>query len=74
MDNQFANLEMSVSVISRNIQVSTAPVGSVYAIFDVQGSVLKNGYVESANFNIAVPQAGNYMIRIGNHVQRISVK
>lgn len=74
MDNQFANLEMSVSVISRNIQISAAPVGSIYAILDMQGRVLKKGRVVSANFNIAMPQAGNYLIRIGNQTQRISVK
>ena len=74
MDNRFANMEMSVNVISRNIQISAAPVGSIYAILDMQGRVLKKGRVESANFNIAIPQAGNYLIRIGNQAQRISVK
>ena len=74
MDNQFANLEMSVSVISRNIQISAAPVGSIYAILDMQGRVLKKGRVVSANFNIAMSQAGSYIIRVGNQTQRISVK
>ena len=74
MDNQFADLEMSVSVISRNIQVSAAPIGSAYAILDMQGRVLKNGHVESANFNIAIPQAGNYLVRIGGKTQVVNVK
>ena len=74
MDNQFANLEMSVNVISRNIQVSAAPIGSAYAILDMQGRVLKNGRVESVNFNIAIPQAGNYLVRIGGKTQVVNVK
>ena len=73
-DKRFAKLEMSVNVVSRNIQISAAPIGSAYAILDMQGRVLKKGRVESANFNITMPQAGNYMIRIGNHTQRISIK
>ena len=74
MDNQFANLEMSVNVISRNIQVSAAPIGSAYAILDMQGRVLKNGRVESVNFNIAIQQAGNYLVRIGGKTQVVNVK
>ena len=74
MDNQFADLKMSVSVISRNIQVSAAPIGSAYAILDMQGRVLKNGCVESVNFNIAIPQAGNYLVRIGGKTQVVNVK
>ena len=73
-DAHVINLKMSVCVVSRNIQISAAPVGSAYAILDLQGRVLKKGRVESANFNIAMPQAGNYMIRIGDHTQRISIK
>ena len=74
MDNRFADLEMSVSVISRNIQISAAPVGSTYAILDMQGRVLKNGRVESVNFNIAIQQAGNYLVRIGGKTQVVNVK
>ena len=74
MDSQFADLEMSVSVISRNIQISAAPIGSTYAILDMQGRVLKNGRVESVNFNIAIPQAGNYLVRIGGKTQVVNVK
>lgn len=66
--------QFSIQVISRNIQISAAPLGSVYAIFDMQGKVLKNDRVESLNINIVMPQAGNYLVKIGNQTQRISVK
>ena len=74
MDGRIANLKMSINVVAGNIQISSAPIGAIYAIFNMQGKVLKKGCVESANFNIAMSQAGNYMIRVGNHTQRISVK
>lgn len=66
--------QFSIQIISRSIQIFAAPVGSAYAILDLQGRVLKKGRVESANFNIAMSQAGGYLIRIGNRTQRIYVK
>ena len=74
MNSHLASLEMSVNVISRDIQISAAPVGSTYAIFDMQGRVLKMGRVETPNFNILMPQAGMYFVRVGNYDQRISIK
>jgi len=40
----------------------------------MQGRVMKKGRVESANFIIAMPQAGNYLIRIGGKTKRVNVK
>lgn len=74
MNSHLASLEMSVNVISRNIQVSAASIGSIYAVFDMQGRVLKKGRVETPNFNILMPQAGMYFVRVGNYEQRISIK
>lgn len=73
-DCLFSNMEMSVSVNSRTIQIAVAPIGSAYAILDMQGRVLKNGRVESANFNLAMSQAGHYLVRIGGKTQRVNVK
>lgn len=73
-DARFANLEMSVVAASRSIQISAAPVGASYAIFDMQGRVLKQGRVDLANFNIAMPIAGNYLVKVGNRTQRVSIK
>ena len=74
MNNRLANLNISVSTVSRNIQISAAPLGVVYAIFDMQGRVLKKGRVESPNFNIMILHAGTYFVRIGSYVQRINIK
>ena len=69
-----ADLGMSVHTVSRSIQISGAPLRAVYAIFDIQGRELKKGRVESPNFNITMPQAGTYFVRIGSSIQRISIK
>ena len=64
----------SIHIQNRSIHISAAPLGSAYAIFDLQGRVLKKGRVESVNFNIPMAKAGNYLIRIESHTQRICIK
>jgi hypothetical protein len=73
-DSRLTNLELSVNVYARTIQISAAPVGSIYAILDMQGRILQKGRVESANFNIAVSQSGSYLVRIGKQTKRIDIK
>lgn len=73
-DFRLANLEMSVNVVSRNIQISAAPIGSAYAVLDMQGRVLRKGRVESANFNVSMPESGHYLVRVGEKTKRVSIK
>lgn len=64
----------SIHIQNRSIHISAAPLGSAYAIFDLQGRVLKKGRVESVNFNIPVTLAGNYVIKIGHITQHVQIK
>lgn len=64
----------SVQVIDRNLQIAAARIGTTYALFDMQGKVLLQSRVQTANFEISVAHSGNYLIRIGNNVQRVAVK
>ena len=73
-DRHFTNLEMSVRVVSRNIQISTARIGAAYALFDMQGKVLLQGRVQAANFEIPVMRAGSYLLKIESTTQRVSVR
>ena len=69
--------QFSVEVVGRNIQVfgaADAALGDTYALLDMQGRVLRRGPVTGANFAIPVGQAGTYFVRIGNGMQRVSVK
>ena len=74
VEGRLASLGLSVRAVSRSIQISAAPKNSTYAILDMQGRVLLKGRVESANFNIAVPQAGSYLVRVGNATRKVQVK
>lgn len=64
----------SIHIQNRSIHISAAPLGSAYAIFDLQGRVLKKGRVESVNFNIPVALAGNYVVKIGHITQHVQIK
>ena len=66
--------QFSVMVNGRSLQISAVRIGATYALFDMQGKVLLQGRVQSANFEIPVARSGNYLIRVGNNVQRIAVK
>ena len=74
IETRFVSSELSVRALARSIQISAAPVGSIYAITDLQGRVLKKGFVESADFNIAMPQAGIYLVRIGEELRKVSIR
>ena len=55
------------------MQISDAKVGTSYALLDMQGRVLRKGRVESANFNIAVQNAGRYFVKIENQTRNVKV-
>jgi len=63
-----------VSVNSHNILLSGAEIGKSYVLLDMQGCVLQKGRVYSANFNIAVPNAGHYFVKVGSQIRNVVVK
>ena len=63
----------NVEVAGRTIQVAGAQ-GSQYALLDMQGRVIRRGAVYGANFSIPVSRGGNYLVRVGDRVRRVSVK
>jgi hypothetical protein len=74
VEGRLASLGLSMRAVSCSIQISAAPKNSTYAVLDMQGRVLLSGRVESANFNIAVPNAGSYLVRVGNATRKVQVK
>lgn len=74
IENRLASLDVTIRAVSRSIQISAASKNSTYAVLDMQGRVLLRGRVESSNFNIAVPRAGCYLVRVGNATRKVQVK
>ncbi len=66
--------QFSVEVVGRDIRVSGAFDARSYALLDMQGRVLRRGPVTGVSFAIPVDRAGTYFVRIGNGMQRVSVK
>ncbi len=74
VDANFANQGLSVEAVNRNIHISEASIGEIYVIFDMQGRVLRKGRVDSSDFNITMPIAGNYLVKIGYQLRRVNVR
>lgn len=59
---------------TREIWVMDAHIGKPYALFDMQGRLLRSGYVFLSDFTIPVNRPGNYLVRIGNQLRAVSVR
>ena len=66
--------QFRVVVVGRDIQVMEARVGSPYALFDLQGGLVRSGQVGSVDFTIPAPHSGSYLVRIGNRIKRVTVR
>lgn len=66
--------QFHVLVDGLKVLLTSAKVGSPYALFDLQGRVILSGRVDTPDFTISVPYAGNYLLRIGYQATHISVK
>lgn len=66
--------QFRVIVVGRDIQVMEARVGSPYALFDLQGGLVRSGQVGSVDFTIPAPHSGSYLVRIGNRIKRVTVR
>ena len=65
---------LKVYAMGRRIQVNTSMTGERFAVYDMQGVVVQNGLVNAASFEIQVPKAGVYMVRVGSQAQRVNVR
>lgn len=65
---------LKVYAMDRRIQVNTSMTGERFAVYDMQGVVVQNGLVNAASFEIQVPKAGVYMVRVGSLTQRVDVR
>lgn len=66
--------QFALHAVGREIQVVNARVGAAYAVLDLQGRIVKQGQIESANFAVMVERAGNYLVRIGSNLQMVRLK
>ncbi|MCQ2053792.1 MAG: glycosyl hydrolase family 8 [Fibrobacter sp.] len=63
-----------VNVSGMQIQLMGAKIGATYAVFSMQGKVIASGRVNSASQSIAVPNKGQFLVRVGNQISSVRVK
>ena len=56
------------------IQVMNAHIGSDFAVFNMQGKVLKTGKIQSASQSIAVANRGTFLVRVDGRIHSVTVK
>lgn len=65
---------VKVAVHGSILSILNAKVGSSYAVLSVQGKVIAQGKVTSANQMIAVPNKGMYLVKVGSDIRPVNVK
>ena len=74
--NVVENADNGIKVVNvdRSIYILSGSVGNSYSIMDIQGRVIKKGYVKSKMFVIKMPMTGDFIIRIGYQLRRIYIR
>ena len=70
----YAPARFNASVNGLQIQISNASVGSNFAVFSMQGKVIKTGMIQGSSQLVTVQNKGAYVIRVGNEVRSVIVK
>jgi len=65
---------VAFSVEGRVLHIKGAANGSPYALFDMQGRVIKKGLALSMDRSVALPHAGNYLLLSGARSTVVRVK
>ena len=68
------NTGLTFSVSGREIQIRGSYNGTPYAVFDMQGRIVKKGVVLSVGTTISLPHAGTYLIYSGKSSSTIRVR
>ena len=66
--------QFSLLVNGRTMQIAGARVGSKMEVFDLQGHRVLTGSVDAANFSVAMPRSGSYLVRIDGQTQNVNIK
>ena len=72
----FRSIAPSAKVIASGsqIQVLGAKVGSDYAVFNMQGKVVKTGKISNTTQGIAVANRGTFLVRVDGKIHSVTVK
>ena len=66
--------QLKITTVGRDVQIAGAREGVDYAVLDLQGRVVMQGSANAANFNLSMPRAGRYLVKVGNQDKLVTVK
>ena len=66
--------QLKITTVGRDVQIAGAREGVDYAVLDLQGRVVMLGSANAANFNLSMPRAGRYLVRVGSRQKLVAVK
>ena len=69
-----ASARFNVVVESRAFNIEKAQVGARYAVFDMDGRVVKRGIVSNGSQRVNVPKSGSYTVRVDKDAVQVNVK
>ena len=64
----------SVVVQNRSLDIYGAKVGSKWAVFDMQGSLVARGVAQSGSARVEIPKAGSYIVRMDGQFRTVRIR
>ena len=68
------SVRFNVVLDSRAFSIEEAQMGARYAVFDMDGRVVKRGVVSNGSQRVEVPKSGSYTVRVGKAAVQVNVK
>ena len=72
----FKNLTVRFNVVldNRAFEIQEARLGARYAVFDMDGRVVKRGVVSNGSQRVEVAKSGSYTVRVDKDAVQVNVK
>ena len=68
------SVRFNVVLDSRAFSIEEAQMGARYAVFDMDGRVVKRGVVANGSQRVEVPKSGSYTVRVGKESVQVNVR
>lgn len=68
------SVRFNVVLDSRAFSIEEAQMGARYAVFDMDGRVVKRGVVSNGSQRVEVPKSGSYTVRVNKDAVQVNVK
>ena len=64
----------SVALDARTLEIQEARVGDSYAVFGMDGRIVKRGVVSNGSQRVEIPESGSYTVRVNKSSVQVNIK